>query len=309
MIRLPGTTWGSAAPTPERGARREGEDTPHFMSAHHKHRPWRRPVLAVVAAAAVAVPASAFATGAPADASPSGGGTAPTAEALDDSYYEGAVGKTGDELKTALHSIISRQTKLSYDEVWDALQTTDEDPDNTGNVILLYSGRSQAKAAHGSGADDWNREHVWAKSHGDFGTATGPGTDIHHLRPEDASVNATRGNLDFDNGGDPVEEAPGSKADGDSFEPRDAVKGDVARMILYMAVRYDGSDGFPDLEPNDRVGNGSAPFMGSLTALRQWNDADPPDAFEKARNERIFGIQKNRNPFVDHPEWVAAIWK
>ncbi|MET9652550.1 endonuclease [Streptomyces sp. NPDC006460] len=280
------------------------------MSAHHKHRPWRRPVLAVVAAAAVAVPASAFATGAPPGASASRGGTAPTAaEALDDSYYEGAVGKTGDELKTALHSIISQQTKLSYDEVWDALQTTDEDPDDSGNVILLYSGRSQAKAAHGSGADDWNREHVWAKSHGDFGTATGPGTDIHHLRPEDASVNATRGNLDFDNGGDPVEEAPGSKADGDSFEPRDAVKGDVARMILYMAVRYDGSDGFPDLEPNDRVGNGSAPFMGSLTALRQWNDADPPDAFEKARNERIFGIQKNRNPFVDHPEWVAAIWK
>ncbi|MFI8287655.1 endonuclease I family protein [Streptomyces sp. NPDC085614] len=280
------------------------------MSAHHKHRPWRRPVLTVVAAAAVAVPASAFATGTPAGASPPERGPAATAvETLDDSYYEGAVGKTGDELKTALHTIVSRQTKLSYDEVWDALQTTDEDPDNPGNVILLYSGRSQAKAAHGSGADDWNREHVWAKSHGDFGTATGPGTDIHHLRPEDASVNATRGNLDFDNGGDPVDEAPGSKVDGDSFEPRDAVKGDVARMILYMAVRYDGSDGFPDLEPNDRVGNGSAPFMGSLTALRQWNDADPPDAFEKARNERIFGIQKNRNPFVDHPEWVAAIWK
>ncbi|QGV82317.1 endonuclease I family protein [Streptomyces ficellus] len=277
------------------------------MSAHRQRRPWRRPVLAVVAAGAVAVPAAAFATGpapAPPDAPP-----VTAAAALDDAYYEGAAGKTGDELKTALHDIVSRQTTLSYDEVWEALKTTDEDPRNPANVILLYSGRSQAKDANGGGTDDWNREHVWAKSHGDFGTSPGPGSDIHHLRPEDASVNAVRGNLDFDNGGDAVDEAPGSLVDGDSFEPRAEVKGDVARMILYMAVRYDGTDGFPDLEPNDRVGNGSAPAMGRLSVLKQWHETDPPDAFEKSRNDKIFAIQKNRNPFVDHPEWVAAIWK
>ncbi|MVO88469.1 ribonuclease [Streptomyces sp. p1417] len=276
------------------------------MSAHRLRRRWRRPALAVIAATAVAVPAAAFATGSSPDTpheSASGTG------ALDDAYYEGALGKTGPELKSALHTIVSKQTKLSYDEVWDALQTTDEDPGNPGNVLLVYSGRSQAKSAHGGGADDWNREHVWAKSHGGFGTATGPGTDIHHLRPEDASVNSARGNLDFDNGGEPVDQAPGSRADGDSFEPRDAVKGDVARMILYMALRYDGTDGFPDLEPNDKAGNGSAPAMGRLSVLKQWNDADPPDILEKTRNDRVHAIQKNRNPFIDHPEWAGEIWK
>ncbi|MEU1280249.1 endonuclease [Streptomyces sp. NPDC005805] len=278
------------------------------MSAHRRRPSWRRPALAVAAAAATLIPVAAYAGAAPPTASGAGAPAAPSA-ALDDTYYEGALGKTGDELKSALHAIVSEQTKLSYDEVWDALKTTDEDPENPDNVVLLYSGRSQAKTAHGGGADDWNREHVWAKSHGDFGTSTGPGTDIHHLRPEDASVNSARGNLDFDNGGEPVDEAPGSRSDADSFEPRDQVKGDVARMILYMAVRYEGGEGFPDLEPNDQVDNGSAPAMGRLSVLKQWNEADPPDAFEKARNEAIFGIQKNRNPFIDHPEWVAEIWK
>ncbi|MEJ8655085.1 endonuclease I family protein [Streptomyces sp. MS1.AVA.4] len=275
------------------------------MSTHRQRRPWRRPVLAVVAVGAVALPAAAFATGNPSTPPELRPATAP----LDDTYYEGAVGKTGEELKTALNTIISEQTKLSYDEVWDALKTTDEDPGNASNVILVYSGRSQSKDAHGGGADDWNREHVWAKSHGDFGTSTGPGTDIHHLRPEDVTVNSTRGNLDFDDGGDPVDEAPGSRSDGDSFEPRDEVKGDVARMILYMAVRYEGADGFPDLEPNDQVDNGSAPAMGRISVLKQWNDQDPPDAFEKTRNDKIFSIQKNRNPFIDHPEWANEIWK
>ncbi|MFB7370743.1 endonuclease I family protein [Streptomyces sp. NPDC056222] len=278
------------------------------MSAHHRQRPWRRPVLSIVAIAAIAASTAAYASGA--QPPPAGAGTpTPAAAPLDDTYYEGALGKTGAELKNALHTIIGEQTKLSYDEVWDALKTTDEDPANPENVVLLYSGRSQAKDTNGGDANDWNREHVWAKSHGDFGTATGPGTDIHHLRPEDVTVNSTRGNLDFDNGGDPVDEAPGSLSDGDSFEPRDEVKGDVARMILYMAVRYDGGDGFPDLEPNDQVDNGSAPAMGRLSVLKQWNDQDPPDAFEKSRNDKIFGIQKNRNPFVDHPEWVADIWR
>ncbi|MGD7788222.1 endonuclease [Propionibacteriaceae bacterium Y1700] len=237
----------------------------------------------------------------------------PTATATEPSdptgYYAEAEGKTGEELKTALHGIISEQDKLSYDEVWDALKDTDEDPDNSSNVILLYSGRSQAKSAHGGDQNDWNREHVWAKSHGDFGTATGPGTDIHHLRPTDTTVNSTRNNLDFDNGGEPVKEAEECKYDSDSFEPRDEVKGDVARMIFYMAVRYDGTDGWADLEPNDKVENNSDPFMGKVSVLKQWNEQDPPSAFEKRRNDVIFEkYQHNRNPFIDHPEWVDAIY-
>ena len=170
--------------------------------------------------------------------------------------------------------------------VWDALKDTDQDPANATNVILLYTGRSQSKSSNGGGVDDWNREHVWAKSHGDFGTATGPGTDLHHLRPEDVAVNSTRGNKDFDNGGSAVAEAPGCYTDADSLEPRNAVKGDVARMIMYMAIRYEGDDGWPNLEINNSVSNGTAPYLGKLSVLLQWHAQDPPDAFEKRRNER-----------------------
>jgi endonuclease I len=224
-------------------------------------------------------------------------------------YYAAAEGKTGAALKAALHSIISNQTKLSYDQVWNALKDTDQDPANSNNVILIYSGRSQSKTTNGGDPDDWNREHVWAKSHGDFGTATGPGTDIHHLRPEDVSVNAARGNLDFDNGGTTVAECPGCTADADSFAPRAAVRGDVARMIFYMAVRYEGDDGFANLELNNAVGNGTAPYMGKLAVLKAWSAADPPDTFEKRRNEVIHTTyQHNRNPFIDHPEWIPSIW-
>ena len=238
---------------------------------------------------------------------PSGGTTPPPDD--DDDYYRSAIGLTGTALKAELHSIIRTNAKLTYDQVWNALKLTDQDPANANNVILLYSGRSQSKNTNGGGANDWNREHVWAQSHGGFGTATGPGTDIHHLRPEDVSVNGARGNKDFDNGGTAVSEAPGSRTDADSFEPRDAVKGDVARMILYMAVRYEGGDGFANLEPNNSVTNGSAPYIGKLSVLLAWHAQDPPDAFERRRNDRIYTAwQHNRNPFIDHPEWATAIF-
>ncbi|MGY5138805.1 endonuclease I family protein [Streptomyces nigrescens] len=273
----------------------------------------------VLTAVAVQIPASATATtAAPHRAAVASAATHSSLSAgaaddtsYDDTYYKDAEGKTGQALKDSLHRIISStQTgKLTYSQVWDALKETDQDPDNSENVILLYTGRSQSKNSNGGNPDDWNREHVWAKSHGDFGTDTGPGTDIHHLRPEDVSVNSIRGNKDFDNGGTKVDEAPGNSTDDDSFEPRDAVKGDVARMILYMAVRYDGGDGFPDLEPNDNVDNGSQPHIGRLSVLKQWSQEDPPDTFEKHRNQVIFDkYQHNRNPFIDHPEWVGEIW-
>ena len=247
--------------------------------------------------------AFAFADGG-GDPDPGGGGP------YDDTYYADAIGKTGAQLESSLHSIISTgDTPVSYDTVWDALKQTDQDPANSGNVIALYSGFSMPKSANGGGVDQWNREHVWAKSHGDFGTATGPGTDLHHLRPEDVTVNSARGNLDFDEGGSQNSEAPGNYADSNSWEPRDAVKGDVARMIFYMSVRYEGGDGFADLEVNDVAGNGSAPHIGRLSVLLQWNAADPPDAFEMRRNDVIYDTwQHNRNPFVDHPEWADAIW-
>jgi len=234
--------------------------------------------------------------------------TEPTVPVED--YYRTAAEKTGNSLKTELHNIIDHHTELSYSAVWEALKKTDEDPANANNVILLYAGRSQAKSTNGGGVDDWNREHVWAKSHGDFGTAMGPGTDLHHLRPTDVSVNSTRGNLDFDNGGTEHSEALGNYFDSDSWEPRDEVKGDVARMLFYMAVRYEGDvSDEPDLELNNTVNNGTAPYHGKLSVLLQWNAQDPVDDRERRRNDIIYSdYQHNRNPFIDHPEWVNEIW-
>ncbi|WP_236240783.1 endonuclease I family protein [Streptomyces sp. CC228A] len=274
---------------------------PSALPSGRAARRWRLPLLAAaVLLAGGAVPAAAADTAPAATAS---------ASSYDDTYYDGTAGKSGTALKSTLHHIISDHSKLSYSAVWNALKATDQDPANPNNVILLYSGKSRSKTLNGGDLGDWNREHVWAKSHGDFGTSTGPGTDLHHLRPADVQVNSIRGNKDFDWGGSAVSGAPGNYTDADSFEPRDAVKGDVARMILYMAVRYEGDDYWPDLEPNNSVSNGSAPYHGRLSVLKQWNELDPPDAFEKRRNEVIYqSYQGNRNPFIDHPEWVEAIW-
>ncbi|MCU4746190.1 MULTISPECIES: endonuclease I family protein [Streptomyces] len=234
----------------------------------------------------------------------------PQATAADDVYYRDALGKSGEPLKQALHGIISADTtKLTYSQVWEALKVTDADPNRPGNVVLIYSGISRSATSNGGNTGQWNREHVWPQSHGNFGTAAGPGTDLHHLRPEDVQVNGARGNKDFDNGGSAVSGAPGNYTDADSWEPRDAVKGDVARMVFYMAVRYEGGDGFADLEVNNTAGNGSVPYLGRLSVLKEWHEQDPPDANERRRNEVIFeDYQNNRNPFIDHPEWVEAIW-
>lgn len=225
-----------------------------------------------------------------------------------DSYYTAAAGKTGSELKAALHDIIKTHKVLSYSQVWDALKETDEDPNNPNNVILLYSGISRSKDKNGGNVGDWNREHVWAKSHGDFGTTNGPGTDIHHLRPTDVQVNSTRGNLDFANGGSAVTNCSDCKRSANSFEPPDRVKGDVARMLFYMAVRYESGDRV-DLELNDLLNNGSNPYHGKLSVLLEWNEQDPVDAFEMNRNNVIYSIQENRNPFIDHPEWANQIFR
>lgn len=224
-----------------------------------------------------------------------------------DEYYSDALGKEGQALKTALHDIIDNSRMLSYSEVWDALKITDEDPNNPNNVILLYTGESRPKNKAGGDAGDWNREHTWAKSHGDFGTSNGPGTDIHHLRPSDVQVNGARGNLDFDNGGGSVKNCSECKRDSDSFEPPDEVKGDIARMLFYMATRYENGDKV-DLELNDKVNNGSNPYHGKISILLQWSEQDPVSEWERQRNEKIYQIQGNRNPFIDHPEWVEAIW-
>lgn len=218
-------------------------------------------------------------------------------------------------IRTNINEVISANHKqLTYSEAWTALTVTDEDPLNSDNVILFYRGISKAKTSNGSGLqstnpDNWNREHVWAKSHGFPSSSAMAYSDIHHLRPTDISVNSSRGNLDFDNSDAPLSESPENRVDGNSFEPRDAVKGDVARIVFYMDTRYAGLDSVtPDLQVVDNLTSGGEAKLGKLCTLLAWSESDPVDEFEQNRNNKIYEFQGNRNPFIDHPEWISTLY-
>jgi len=229
-------------------------------------------------------------------------------------YYDNAIGLSGEQLKSVLHNIIKAHNDYPYSsnstDIWDILEQTDQDPNNPENVILLYTGRSVNAAQEYNNGVGWNREHVWAKSHGFPEETDYAYRDAHHLRPTDISVNEDRGNLDFDEGGTQHSEATGCFYDSDSWEPRDAVKGDIARMMFYMVVRYEGdgdaNDNY-DLELVDYVGTSETNF-GKLSTLLKWHNDDPVDDIDRHRNEIVFSYQNNRNPFIDHPEYVASIW-
>ena len=226
-------------------------------------------------------------------------------------YYTSAQGQTGDALKTALHDIIKGHTVYTYKEVWGLLQYTDEDPKRRTHVILIYSGRSHPKTdryQEGSGKDQWTREHVWPKSHGFPDENDPPFTDLHHLRPADKSINTSRSDRDFMNGGTPHKEVVGSFRGSGTFEASDPVKGNLARALFYMAVRYEGEDGNPDLELFSGTTAGGSPHIGDLCTLVSWHDSDPVDTWERDRNDKVFNVQGNRNPFIDHPEFVDEIW-
>jgi len=230
-------------------------------------------------------------------------------------YYSSANGLSGDALKTELNNIIDGHTELSYDDVKDALRETDEDTLNSNNVICFYTGWSYGKYDFGNGPNDWNREHVWSKSHGDFGNDPPAGTDLHQLRPTDASVNSAKNNRDFATGINQYIDGSGPTEcyqDTDIWEPRDEVKGDVARIIFYMATRYEGENGEVDLEIVDYVntaGTTYEPLYGKLSTLLQWHEDDPVDDWEIGRNDIVYyNYQGNRNPFIDHPEYVNSIW-
>ncbi len=239
----------------------------------------------------------------------------------DVSYYANAYTainneQGGAEIRANLNDIISaNHNRLSYSEAWTALTVTDEDPMNNDNVILFYRGISKGKFSNGSGSqssnpDNWNREHVWAKSHGFPSSSAYAYSDIHHLRPTDISVNSSRGNLDFDNSDAPLAESPENRVDSDSFEPRDAVKGDVARIVFYMDVRYEGLDSVtPDLQAVDYLTSTGEAKLGKLCTLLSWSESDPVDEFERNRNDKIYEFQGNRNPFIDHPEWITTIFE
>ena len=242
---------------------------------------------------------------------------------IPEGYYSEALGISGLELKKNLNKIISSQISFPYTssniDTWDILKKSDADPKNADNIILIYTGYSVNAEQEYNNAQGWSREHVWAKSRGDFGNSFGIGTDVHNLKPSDISINSTRGNKDFDNGGDividksPAEGYGGTtecKSNGSTWEPPDNVKGDIARIMFYMSTRYEGTQGDPDLEIVNDIFTVSSklPKHGVLEALMDWHTFDPVDEFERNRNDVIYSYQKNRNPFIDHPEFVDSIW-
>ena len=220
------------------------------------------------------------------------------------SCYENGVLKTGNALKAALHDIISPHNSFSYDNAVDIIREIDECPTNSSMVQLLYLQHGRAKSSFGGSTGQWNREHVWANSHG-VNDKLPAYSDVHHLHPTDVQANSTRGNKDFDvvNGS-----VSNYSYNSNCFEPPNAAKGDVARAMFYMAVRYDGSGGVSDLELVDYTGTSGAKH-GKLSTLLNWNELDPVNDYEIRRNNLVYSNwQGNRNPFVDHPEWARVVF-
>ncbi|SEB50435.1 Por secretion system C-terminal sorting domain-containing protein [Tenacibaculum sp. MAR_2009_124] len=229
-------------------------------------------------------------------------------------YYNNVnINLTGSSLKNELATkiISTHHTNLSYTPgVWNTLKQTDLDPINNSKVLLIYgysdtdgnyrTDRTRSKNANGGSAGtQWNREHVYPKSLGNPNLGTsGPGSDVHHLRPCDISYNSSRGSKKF---------AQGSGTSGvvsAGWYPGDEWKGDVARMMLYMYLRY-GSQCLPK---NVAVGSSPSSDSNMVTLLLQWNADDPVSNFEKQRNPIIENLQGNRNPFIDNPAFATKIW-
>ena len=237
-------------------------------------------------------------------------------------YYATAIDKTGNELRSALHDIIDDHRVIKYSssnpDTADALAELDADTDNPNSVILIYSRRSEAISNFGT-SSGWNREHLWPNSYGI--DKRGPAySDLHNLKPADASVNSARSNKIFDisDKSDPKYERPGhpeaklTSEDTDSWEPPTNVRGEIARAAFYMDVRYSGDKpNENDLQLTNDLSaiSSDSVFFGKLKTLLEWHIADPVDAAERVRNDLVHSdYQKNRNPFVDHPEWVVAIY-
>jgi endonuclease I len=230
-------------------------------------------------------------------------------------YYNSAAGLTGAPLKAALNAIIDGHTAISYSNREAPLEALDQDPANSLNVLLVYSGVSLPKTDFLPGMTSANTEHLWANAFGIDDGAPAYG-DLNNLRPCDETVNSARANKYYDNGGvlPAHPEAPLCRTDADSWEVRDIEKGDIARSMFYMDTRYegDGTDGFArnlQLVENTALIITTDNNFGKLSTLVLWHFTDPPATDERIRNHTIYTTyQNNRNPFTDHPEYVWAIW-
>lgn len=210
---------------------------------------------------------------------------------IPEGYYDGTEGQVGTELETTLRNIINNGFDgVSYGDCRYILDDSDADPNNPGNVILVYLGTSVS--GEWDAGNTWNREHVWPQSLlgvSASNSTTNAASDLHNLKPANPSENSSRGNDFYDN-----------VATADSYVPRDEVKGDLARILFYMITMYDNLELVNELPDTYE--------MAKFDVLLEWHEQDPVDDFELNRNEVIYSHQFNRNPFIDHPEFVSAIW-
>ena len=229
-------------------------------------------------------------------------------------YYNSADGKTGDELKVALHNIIKGHYSVSYSGLLNAFAYTDCKPN--GKIWDIYSNYEYNLNQNGSSfiqeGDGWNREHTWPQSW--FNEQTTPRTDLFHVYPTDGYVNGIRSNYPYGEVNNPIyTSGNGSKLgpcvtsgySGRVFEPIDEYKGDIARSYFYMSVRYYSEDS--DWSTSGMT-NKSEILPWAMTMLLRWSDEDPVSDKEIARNNAVYGYQNNRNPFIDHPEYARMIW-
>jgi len=267
-----------------------------------------------------------------------GGGTPPPT-----GYYAGVSTGSASALRSSLHALIDDHTRIPYTasttDTWDVLNQAEQDPLNTGRILDIYKNASYAKVAGGN--DFYNREHTWPNSLGfpTDGTTNSAYTDLHMLMASDISYNSSRGNKPYDTCSSACTELPTAAYAGSGggtgvypgnsnwtnssvFEVWRKLRGNVARAMFYMDLRYEGGThggngaAEPDLRLTDTLslvvgtgGNASVGYMGKLATLIQWHQQDPVDEAERLRNDLIQTYQGNRNPFVDHPQWVACIYQ
>jgi endonuclease I len=241
------------------------------------------------------------------------------------SYYQSAAGLSGTQLQSALHTIIDNHTVLSYTPgLWNAYYTTDNRGNNKvwdiysdipgGTPSYLYTlGSSQC----GNGANRenscYNREHVWPQSK--FNSASPMVSDLWIVYPTDYYVNNQRGNMPYGKVTSPSKTFlngskigsntyPGAPT-GTCFEPIDSFKGDIARSYFYIATRYLGEDAnWDDWEMATRAV--LKPW--TVQMLLSWHRMDPVSAKEISRNNAVYALQRNRNPYIDSPQYVECIW-
>lgn len=249
-------------------------------------------------------------------------------------YIEAIKGKTGNELLNGLSLLMSgTQTYINrYDELVEFNIKTDQDPMNENNFIDIYSRKSYS--GDWLNGSSWNREHVWPKnlSNGLFTSVSNSdknaGTDIHHLRPSIASYNNSRSNtpfgeierdgkyvLDTENKTGLVQDPQYPEDESKTktvFEPSDNIKGDIARILMYVYVRYSSSlssssgelGARGDLDIKKVLLTSSDTDSASWNILVKWNELDPVDYIEIKRNDEAQLIEGNRNVFIDHPEFA-----